>query len=82
MRISVFGGTGPTGLLLVQQALSQGHDVVAFARTPSKLPQHERLSVVEGQLDDPVKISAAIVGTDTVVSVLGPAPTPPTSRRW
>lgn len=72
MRITIFGGTGPTGLLLVQEALADGHDLVAFARTPSKLPQHERLSVVEGQLTDAAKISTAIAGSDAVISVLGP----------
>lgn len=72
MRISIFGGTGPTGLLLVDQALAQGHDVVAFARTPSKLPRHERLSVVEGQLDDAEQISAAVAGSEAVLSLLGP----------
>ncbi|WP_269085789.1 NAD(P)H-binding protein, partial [Mycolicibacter kumamotonensis] len=41
LRISIFGGTGPTGLLVVEQALANGHDVVAFARTPSKLPEHD-----------------------------------------
>lgn len=72
MRISIFGGTGPTGLLLVEQALAQGHEVVAYARTPSKLPQHERLSVVEGQLDDADKVAAAIAGSEAVLSLLGP----------
>ena len=72
MRITVFGGTGPTGLLLVEQALAEGHDVVAFARTPSKLPRHERLSVVEGQLDDSEKVSAAVAGSEAVLSLLGP----------
>jgi len=72
LRITVFGGTGPTGLLLVQQALTQGHDVVAYARTPSKLPRHERLSVVEGQLDDADKVAAAVAGSEAVLSVLGP----------
>jgi putative NADH-flavin reductase len=72
LRITIFGGTGPTGLLLVEQALARGHDVVAFARTPSKLPPHERLSVVEGELNDSEKISAAIAGSEAVLSLLGP----------
>lgn len=72
MRISVFGGTGPTGLLLVEQALAAGHQVVAFARTPDKLPEHERLTVIGGQLADADAIGAAIEGSDAVLSVLGP----------
>ncbi|MGW1672472.1 NAD(P)-dependent oxidoreductase [Streptomyces sp. NPDC002324] len=72
MRITVFGGTSPTGLLLLDQALAEGHDVVAYARTPSKLPTHERLTAVQGQLDDPRSISQAIRGSDAVLSMLGP----------
>lgn len=72
MRISIFGGTGATGLLLVEQALAQGHDVAAFARTPSKLPRNDRLSAVEGQLDDLNQVKAAVAGSDVVLSLLGP----------
>jgi putative NADH-flavin reductase len=72
VRISIFGGTGATGLLAVEQALAEGHTVVAFARTPSKLPRHERLSPVEGQLDDVEKVSASVAGSDAVLSLLGP----------
>lgn len=72
MRLTVFGGTGPTGLLLVDRALHQGHEVVAFARTPAKLPQHHRLSVVSGTLNDATGISDAIAGSEAVVSLLGP----------
>lgn len=72
MQLTVFGGTGPTGLLFVEQALAHGHDVVAFARTPSKLPQHPRLSVVHGTLDDAARISDAIAGSEAVLSLLGP----------
>lgn len=72
MRLTVFGGTGPTGLLFVEQALTEGHEVVAFARTPSKLPQHPHMSVVAGTLDDRAGIADAIAGSDAVVSLLGP----------
>ncbi|MFI1212795.1 NAD(P)-dependent oxidoreductase [Streptomyces sp. NPDC020802] len=72
MRITVFGGTGPTGLLLINQALAEGHDVVAYARTPAKLPSHQRLTAIQGQLDDASAIGEAVRGSDAVLSVLGP----------
>lgn len=72
MRITVFGGTGPTGLLLIDNALTEGHQVVAFARTPSKLPVHERLTPIAGHLDDTSAISEAVHGSDAVLSLLGP----------
>ncbi|MFT4976570.1 MAG: hypothetical protein ACI8S6_002475, partial [Myxococcota bacterium] len=37
MQIVVFGSTGKTGRLVVEQALERGHRVVAAARTPEKL---------------------------------------------
>jgi NAD(P)-dependent dehydrogenase (short-subunit alcohol dehydrogenase family) len=37
-RILVLGATGPTGLAVVREALSRGHIVVAYVRTPSKIP--------------------------------------------
>ncbi|MGW1719616.1 NAD(P)-dependent oxidoreductase [Streptomyces sp. NPDC002156] len=72
MRIAVFGGTGPTGLLLINQALAVGHEVVAYARTPAKLPSHQRLTAIQGQLDDASAIGEAVRGSDAVLSVLGP----------
>jgi uncharacterized protein YbjT (DUF2867 family) len=72
LRLSIFGGTGPTGLSLVEQALAEGHDVIAYARNPDKLPAHRRLTVIQGQLDDAQSISSAITGGDAVLSLLGP----------
>ncbi|WP_157978702.1 NAD(P)-dependent oxidoreductase [Nocardia aurea] len=72
MRITVFGGTGPTGLLLIDYALTSGHEVIAFARTPSKLPDHDRLTAIEGRLDDDAAINEAVHGSDAVLSLLGP----------
>lgn len=72
MKITVFGATGRTGVPLVQQALDAGYEVVAFARTPSKLNiSHENLSVVQGDIKDPAAVEQAIVGADAVLSVIG-----------
>ena len=37
MRILVFGATGPLGRHVVDRALSAGHQVTAFVRTPGRL---------------------------------------------
>jgi hypothetical protein len=37
MKLAIFGATGGTGRLLVEEALAAGHEVVAFVRNPSKL---------------------------------------------
>ncbi|GAA2293694.1 SDR family oxidoreductase [Nonomuraea roseoviolacea subsp. roseoviolacea] len=38
MRLLIFGGTGPTGARLIEQALDAGHHVTAVARDPARLP--------------------------------------------
>lgn len=72
MRLTIFGGTGPTGQLLINQALSQGHEVIAYARTISKLPSHPRLTAIQGTLQDAAAISGAVEGCEAVLSLLGP----------
>ena len=72
MRIAVFGGTGATGRLLIDQALDRGHSVTAYARHPEKLGiEDDRLTVVAGELWDSAAIDRAVEGSDAVVSLLG-----------
>jgi nucleoside-diphosphate-sugar epimerase len=73
MNITIFGGTGKTGLLLIEKALKSGHTVTVFARTPSKISiQHNNLKIVKGELEEHGKIEEAIKNADAVLSVLGP----------
>jgi Trk K+ transport system NAD-binding subunit len=73
MSITIFGGTGETGLQLIQKALANGHNITVYARTPSKIPfQNEKLKIIKGELTETEKIEMAIKNTDTVISVLGP----------
>jgi uncharacterized protein YbjT (DUF2867 family) len=37
MKIAVFGSSGNVGKLLVGQALAEGYDVIAYARTRQSL---------------------------------------------
>lgn len=75
MKLTVFGATGPMGLLLVDSALAGGHDVRVYARSPGKLPiRYGCLEVAKGQLDNPAAIEAAVAGADAVLSLLGPPP--------
>ena len=73
MRIAVFGGTGATGVLLINQALDRGHSVTAYARHPEKLGiDDDRLTVVAGELSDAAAIDRVVKGSDAVISLLGP----------
>jgi len=74
MKITVFGSSGNVGKLLVDQALAEGYDVIAYARNPSKLTmKHDHLTIVHGELSDEAMIDRAITGADAVISVMGPS---------
>ncbi|MEM6585606.1 MAG: SDR family oxidoreductase [Pseudomonadota bacterium] len=72
MQLAIVGATGKTGLLLCEQALAKGHAVTAYVRDPAKLGTlGDRLSVVEGTLEDAEALSSAVRGADAVISALG-----------
>lgn len=72
MKIVVFGASGKTGILLVYQALHQGHTVTAFARQASRVPiRHHNLTVIEGDILDKPSVQMAVVGHDAVMCTLG-----------
>jgi putative NADH-flavin reductase len=78
MKLTIFGATGGTGQELVRLALAEGHDVVAYVRTPAKLTvTHERLRVVQGEMSEAAKIRQAVAGADAVLSALGPTSNKP-----
>jgi uncharacterized protein YbjT (DUF2867 family) len=59
---------------MVQQALVAGHEVVALARTPSKLTiRDDRLRVVEGNAEDKAAVDRVVSGVDAVISLLAPS---------
>lgn len=39
MKVLILGGTGPCGILTCRYALQAGHQLVIYARNPSKLPK-------------------------------------------
>jgi putative NADH-flavin reductase len=72
MRLLIFGATGPTGRLVVDQALKAGHTVAACARRPESLNgQHERLNVHAGDVLDPAAVRSAVEGHEAVIAVYG-----------
>jgi len=75
MKLTIFGATGEAGRQLMEQALAEGNEVVAFVRNPSKLTiRHEHLAIVQGELHDLVNIERAANGAEAVISLLGPRP--------
>lgn len=71
MRLAVFGGTGRTGRRLVEAALSAGHEVVMLARDPARVAARPGLTVVAGDVLDPVTVARTVAGADAVLATLG-----------
>ncbi|MCX6276480.1 MAG: SDR family oxidoreductase [Bacteroidetes bacterium] len=72
MKIAVFGASGKTGILIVYQALNQGHQVTAFARKATRVTiQHQRLKVVEGDVMNYDHVLEAVEGQEAVLCALG-----------
>ncbi|AYG03623.1 NAD(P)-dependent oxidoreductase [Gryllotalpicola protaetiae] len=82
MHITVFGATGKTGRLVVEQGLSAGHRVTAVVRSSARFTADSGarpgLEVVEqASFDDPEAVAESLVDhlvfTDAAISAVGPA---------
>jgi len=72
MDLVIFGANGPTGRLLVEDALAAGHHVRAVTRHPESLGmEHERLEVFAGDALDAASVAESVRGADAVLSTLG-----------
>jgi len=72
MKVVIFGANGKTGLLLVEQALAKGYQVVAYVRRPESISiENPKLKIIIGNLDETLKMKDAITGADACVSTLG-----------
>ena len=72
LKVLVIGGTGSIGLLVVAEALRQGHAVRVLVRDPGrarKLPGEAELVV--GDLTRPATLAPAVDGVDAIVFTHG-----------
>jgi putative NADH-flavin reductase len=71
-KIIVFGATGGTGKLVVEQALQAGHHVTVIVRKPETFSlKHERLEILKGDVFQSYTFENALKSIDVVVSCLG-----------
>jgi nucleoside-diphosphate-sugar epimerase len=81
MRILILGATGPSGVLLIRQALQKYESctIVLYVRSPEKIPgdlaNNPSVIIIEGQLGDTEKLTKAMEGVEVVLSALGPSVT-------
>lgn len=71
MKLLVLGATGPTGRLIVAQALARGFTVRALVRSAHKARGLEGAELVTGDARDDAVLRQALAGCDAVVSALG-----------
>jgi putative NADH-flavin reductase len=73
MEIIVFGASGRLGRKIVEQALTAGHRVTAFVRSPAKfMLQHSHLTLFQGDSMDAAAVHKALADQQVVISALGP----------
>jgi len=73
MKLVLFGANGSAGSCIAQEALSRGHQVSAVVRDSSRFTmRHERLTVVVGNVCDPMSVAEIVKGHDAVISAAGP----------
>ena len=71
MKRPIVGPSGATGKLLNNGCLAAGHQVTALLRTPEKLPQRDRVRIIQGSAFDPAAVRQTVEGADAVFSALG-----------
>lgn len=72
MKLVVFGANGPTGRLVTQRALDDGHAVTAVTRHPRAFPLADPgLRVAGADALDAAAVAEVVAGHDRVISALG-----------
>lgn len=73
MKIALFGATGMIGQRILNEALGRGHEVTAIVRDRARLGvQHERLTVVTGDILNTEQVTDTVLGHEVVISAFGP----------
>lgn len=76
MNIILFGSTGPTGKLILENLIKENHRVTCFVRNPQKLHlKSDSITVITGFILDSKAIETAMKGQELVISALGSKPT-------
>lgn len=72
-RVLVIGATSRSAAQIIPQALQRGYEVTALARRPAAVEfEHERLTVVRGDVYEVDSLIAAMRGDEVVISMVGP----------
>ncbi|ABS41387.1 NAD(P)-dependent oxidoreductase [Clostridium botulinum] len=73
MKIALIGSTGNAGKVILKEALSRGHEVIAIARDVSKIKDtNENLTVMQGDILKLDTLEDKLEEVDVLVSAFGP----------
>ncbi|KAF4344232.1 hypothetical protein FBEOM_1826 [Fusarium beomiforme] len=76
LTVLVLGSTGPAGICLLRELVHRKHQVVAYARSPQKVPEDlasdPLLEIVKGELSDKESLSRVMAKVNVIISLLGP----------
>ena len=70
MKVAVLGASGKGGSQITRELVSRGHQVVAIARNPEKLPTGDGITPVQGDASDAGALAKQVAGTDAVISAV------------
>jgi putative NADH-flavin reductase len=71
-KVIVFGASGGTGKLVVEQSLRAGSHVTVVVRNPDTFEvRYNNLKIIKGDIFEPATFENALKGKDAVVSCLG-----------
>ena len=70
MNVLIFGGTGKTGKLVVERALTQSHTVTVLVRDPIKF-KILNVRVITGNATNPSDVLVAMHGQQAVIETIG-----------
>lgn len=72
MKVFITGGTGNIGQYVTKVLLSAGHHLVAYTRTPERIPdlaKQPNLTLAQGDILEHAKMEKALAGCDAVVHI-------------
>lgn len=73
MKIAILGSTGFLGKVVLGKALDKGYQIRTLVRTPEKLGEFkDRVDYTQGSVSQPDKLEETIIGTEVVISTVGP----------
>ncbi|KAH6720144.1 hypothetical protein BKA61DRAFT_640567 [Leptodontidium sp. MPI-SDFR-AT-0119] len=75
-KILVLGGTGPAGICVIRELIYRKHELIVYARTPSKIPSdlasNPLLEIIQGTLTSLAPLTDAVSKSSSIISLLGP----------